>query len=100
MRWIEPALVVLAAKTNSSPARDLGFGLVIAGVFGLWLGVANFVARRFAARRWGPLGGERAIWFKAGFFFAPNWLSTALAVLGAASLLAGATIWTIWSATS
>jgi hypothetical protein len=100
MRWVEPALAVLAAETNTSPARDLGFGLVIAGVFGLWLGGANFVARRLAARRWGPLGDERAIWFKAGFFFAPNWLSTTITVLGAVLLLVGAAIWTIWSATA
>ena len=100
MRWLEPAFVLLAANTNSSAARDVGFGLVIAGLFGLWLGAGNFVARRLAARRWGPLGDDRAIWFKAGFFFAPNWLSTALAALGAVLLLVGAAIWTIWSVTA
>lgn len=79
--------LVLAAvqEPTASCGQDVGFGLMVAGLFGLWMGGGNVVARRVAARRWSPLGRERTFWWRRGVLFAPDWLS--LPVFGAGFLL-------------
>ena len=75
-----------AHKADTGPLTGhhsvVAFYLAVGGLFALWIGGGNLVARRLAARRWGPLGSEQAIWTRRGLFFAPNWLSIPIVGLG------------------
>ena len=77
----------------SDRSRDLDFLLSVFGIFGIWLGGGNFVARRFARRRWGDIGARNAFWLRKGRIFAPDWFTIPIFFLGAASLVAGAIAW-------
>lgn len=89
-------LVWAATPATSVDVHEVGFGLMIAGIGGLWIGGGNVLARRFALHRWGQLGSERSIWIKRGFFFLPNWLSFRILLAGILSLLAGGIVSVLW----
>ena len=79
--------VMVTAAQGAGGLHDVAFSLFIAGLFGVWVGGGNMVARRFAVHRWGRLGGERAVWMKRGFFILPDWMSVIVLAAGAASLV-------------
>lgn len=82
----------LTVEATASRLHDVGFGLLMAGLLGLWMGVANVIARRFAIRRFGALGTKRGIWARKGFFFMPDWLSFLICVVAGLLLLTGAVV--------
>jgi hypothetical protein len=73
----------------------VSFYLAVAGVFCSWIGGANIVGRRLAARRWGALGNERAIWVKRGMIYAPDWLSVPIFFTGLACLATAGILWAV-----
>ena len=68
------------------------FGLAVA----VWLGGANVLFRRLVQREDGDLGGRHAIWFRNGFFYAPDWLSFTMIGIGVA-IMAVAGVWAMLS---
>lgn len=78
-------LTMIAATT----LHDVGFGLLVGGAGATWIGGVNVAARRLASRRWGQLGGSRAVWFRYGFFLMPDWVSVPILSCGVVALVAG-----------
>lgn len=86
---LDGGIAIGAAQRSADSGQDIGFGLLVAGLFGLWIGGGNLVARRIASRRWSPLGSERTFWMKKGIFLAPDWLSLPVFGVGCVLLVVG-----------
>lgn len=93
MNTVRTLFVWGADHTTANCLHDVAFGMIIAGLGGIWIGGGNYVTRRFIARRWGPLGSKHAFWMRKGFFFAPDWLSVPILAAGCVSLSVGALLW-------
>ena len=78
-----------ALLAASLSVHEVGFGVVMGGLGGMWIGGGNFLARRHARRRFGQLGSERSIWFRKGFFYSPDWLSVPILATGVAAFVCG-----------
>jgi hypothetical protein len=83
---------VLHRASREAERVDPGFALMVGGLFGIWIGGGNLVARRIAARRWSRLGTERTAWSKWGFFVAPDWVSLPIFIVGCLLLVIGTLI--------
>ncbi|HVV36602.1 MAG TPA: hypothetical protein VHC63_08365 [Acidimicrobiales bacterium] len=69
---------------------SFAFGATMVGIAVVLVGLGNMAGRRVAKAVWGPLGSERAIWFRAGLFFLPYWLALAITALGVTIIVIGA----------